>query len=279
MTVSPGPSDRYLSDGKKEMNYLPPLRSINLFSMESKKRGIDITPLGMIFGGHRIRNGPKVWLKQPERFAFSVDGFQEVDGRPVITIRFKDKEIFRPGSDPAIVFSYIYSFDPARGHLPIRVQMLWNGKPKSQTFVTHLRECSNQRWFPERYVKVATPDKEGALYDVREIKLLELDADHRPDKSEFFVNVPAGTQVSEFDKPMGRHFFTLKQDEKITLDDIPKLFEMSEQVPNTPLMDTAIPQSSTAAWVRWTVGLAGLILATGGVFFLVRRFWFKRVAA
>lgn len=277
MAPSPGVSDRYLSDGKKEMNYSPALRSINLFSIESNRRGIDITPWGMIFGGHRLRNGPKVWLNQPERFTFSVDGFQEVDGRPVLTVRFKDKEIFRPKSGPAIEDSYTYSFDPARGHLPIRLQLLWNGRPKSQTFVTHLRECSKQRWFPERYVIVDTPDKEGALYEVREIKLLELDADHRPDKSEFVVSIPAGTQVLDVAKRDGRHFFTLKQDEKISIDDIPKMFEMCEQVPNTPLMDTAIPQSSTAAWIRWAVGLAGLILVSGGVFFLVRRFWLRRI--
>jgi hypothetical protein len=279
MIATPGPSNRYLSDGKKEMSYSPGLRSINLFSIESNKRGVDITPLGTLFGGHRITQGPKIWLNQPEQFAFSVDGFQEVDGRPVITVRFKNKEIFRPGSEPAIEFTYTYSFDPARGHLPIRLQMLWNGKPKSQTFVTHIRECSNQRWFPERYVIVDTPDKEGALYDVREIKLLELNADHRPDKNEFFVNVPAGTQVLEFDKRDGRHFFNLKQDEKITIDDIPKLFEMCEQVANTPLMDTAVPHSSSMAWIRWTVGLVGLILVLGGVCFLMRRFWRKRVPA
>lgn len=277
MVASSGFSDRYLSDGKKEMNYSPGLRSINLFSMESTKRGITITPLGMIFGGHRISSGPKVWLNQPERFAFSVDGFQEVDGRPVITVQFKDKNIFRPGSEPAIEFSYTYSFDPARGHLPLRKQMLWNGKPKSQTFVTHIRECSKQRWFPERYVIVDTPDKDGAPYGVREIKLLELDADHRPDKSEFFVNVPAGTQVLAFDKRDGRHFFNLKQDEKIHIDDIPKLFEMCEQAANTPLMDTAVPHNSTAVWVRWAVGIAGLILVSGGAYFLVRRFRLKRV--
>ncbi len=279
MVATPGPSNRYLSDGKKEMSYSPGLRSINLFSIESNKRSIDITPLGMLFGGHRITQGPKIWLNQPEQFAFSVDGFQEVDGRPVITVRFKDKEIFRPGSEPAIEFTYTYSFDPARGHLPIRLQFLWNGKPKSQTFVTHIRECSKQRWFPERYVIVDTPDKEGALYDVREIKLLELDADHRPDKSEFSVNVPAGTQVLEFDKRDGRHFFNLKQDEKITIDDIPKLFDMCEQVASTPLMDTAVPPSSTASWIRWAAGIAGMILVLGGTFFLLRRYRLKRVPA
>lgn len=272
---SPGFSNRYLADGKREMNYSPPLRAINLYSVESRVHGIPLTPLGMSFLGHRNRNGPNVRLNQPERFAFSVDGLQEIGGRPVITARFKDNNIFRPGSEPPIEFCYTYSFDPARGYLPIRMQMLWNGKPKTQIFVTAIRECSNQRWFPERSVEVDTPDKDGALYDVREIKLLELDADHRPDKSEFFVNVPAGTSVLEFAKQDSRHFFHLKQDEKISVEDLPKLFEMTEKSATTPLMDTAIPHSSTAAWIRWTVGLAGLILASGGAFFLVRRARFK----
>ncbi|HZV05621.1 MAG TPA: hypothetical protein VE999_11110 [Gemmataceae bacterium] len=276
---SPGFSDRYLADGKREMSYSPVLGGINLYSVESNAHGIELTPLGVNFLGHRNIHGPNVRLNQPEKFEFSVDGFQEIDGRPVITVRLKDKEIFRPGSAPAIEFCYTYSFDPARGHFPIRIQMLWNGKPKTQVFVTRMRECSNQRWFPERSVEINTPDKEGALYDVLEIKLLELDADHRPDKSEFYFNIPAGTQVLEFAKLDGRHFFTLKQEEKITIDDIPKLFELCEKAADTPLMDTAIPHSSSAAWIRWSVGVAGLILVAGGVYHLVRRFWLKRVPA
>src|SRR5579884_518102 len=209
---SPGVSDQFLADGKRQMRYSPFLQAVKLYSVESSFRGIHITPLGMNFVGHRNRNGPNWRLNQPERFEFSVDRFQEIDGRPVLTVRFKDKEIFRPGSEPSIEFSYTYSFDGSRGYLPIHMEMLWNGKPKTQVFITQIRECSNQRWFPERSVAVDTPDKAGALYDVSEIKLLELDADHRPDASEFFFNIPAGTQILEFDKMDGRHFFKLKQD-------------------------------------------------------------------
>jgi hypothetical protein len=273
---SPGHSDKYLADGKREMNYLPPLQSINLFSVEKKSHGIDVTPLGMNFVGHRSRNGPDAKLRDPDHYEFSVDDLQEIDGRPLVTVRFKSKVSFKPGTPEEIKFSYIYSFDSSKGYLPIRMTALWNDKPKTQVFVTHIRECSNQRWFPERTVAVVTPDKAGALYDVSEGKLLELDADHHPDKNKFFFTIPAGTTVLDFGDPNGRNFFKLKQDERISVEDLSKLFEMCEKSAHNPLMDTAIPHSSISSWIRWTVGLAGLILVSCGSYFLVRRYRLKR---
>ena len=270
-----GLSDHYLADGKREMDYLPVLQAINLFKMETRARGIDFTPLGMQFVGHRSKHGPDARLRQTDRFEFSVDGLQEIDGRPVITARFKEKVTSRPGRQPPIE-TYIYSFDGSQGYLPIRMTMLRNSKPRFHVFVSDVRECSNQRWFPERSVVVDIPDKEGALYDVSELKLLELDADHHPNKSEFFFVIPAGTTVSHFGNPADEGYFTLKQDEKIHVDDLPTLFEMCEKAKNTPLMDTAIPHSSFSPWMRWSVGIAGLILVLGGTYYLVRRTRLKR---
>jgi hypothetical protein len=55
------------------------------------------------------------------------------------------------------------------------------------------------------------------------------------------------------------------------MEDLPKLFTMLEQVETAPLMDTAIPRPPPYRWVRWSAGIAGLIVALGGAVFLVRR--------
>jgi hypothetical protein len=272
---SSGNSNRYLGDGAREMNYSPPLRSVNLFSAESRIHGIDITPLGMDFVGHRNYNGPDTWLRQPERYDFSADGLEEADGRPVVTVRFKDKKAFRAGTPQEIAFTYLFSFDGSRGYLPIRIMTLWNGKPKIQVFVTHIRECSNQRWFPERTVSVATPDKDGDLYDVSEIKLLELDVDKRPDTSEFSFLIPAGTTVIDTSKSDGRHF-KLEQDEKIRIEDLPLLFARTQQAVDKPLMDVANRHRDSHSRLRWLLGFLGIILALVGAILLLRRFRLKR---
>jgi hypothetical protein len=263
--MAPGNSDRYLGDGKREMGYSPVLRAINLYSKDTSHYQVSDTPLGMGLIGHRSSGGPDVLLTRKDRYDFSVAGMEEVDGRPVVTVRFNDRKTWRR-RDETIAFALVFSFDGSRGNLPIRMALLWNEKPRTQVFVTHARECSGQRWFPERTVVVDLPDKPGAPCDVLEIKLLELDADQRPDASEFFFTIPAGTSVLRFGE--GQKFFRLKQDEKISIEDLPRLFKMVDESAQKPLMDTAIPRPRP---YRWVGAVTGLALALGGGLYLVRR--------
>jgi hypothetical protein len=264
---SQGSMDKYMGDGQRELDFGPFMRTINLFSSGKNYRGLDYPPLGMHYVGHRNRFGPDVLLSKPEMYAFSVDGPEDIDGRPVVTVRFKEKHIFKAPEGP-LEFTKVFSFDQSRGCMPIRMTTLWNGKPKKQVFVT-LRECSNQRWFPERTVIVYTPDKRDALYSLLEIKVLELDTDQRPDRGEFRLKIPAGTAVLEFGNP--GPFFKLRQDEEISIDDLPTLFEMLKQVEVNPRMDTAIPHSHPYGWIRWPLGILGVLVALGCLVFVVRR--------
>lgn len=264
----PGYAGRYLGDGSRSINYSPGMKSVNLYSAEKDYREPEPSPLFWMVG-HR---NPYFTMMQrdPERYVFSVVGFEEVLGRPVITVRFDDKKLMdMPGGPIAVALTY--SFDPARGHLPIRHVRLWNGKPITQQYVTHVIDCGNDRWFPERIVKLVT--RKDGLFDVGETKTLELDVDHRPKRDEFTIDVPAGTGVLEYGNETGK-FFRLKQDEKINIDDLPRLFQMLDEVKVNPRMDTAIrpPYSS---WPRWAAGAVGLVLALGGAWYL----WRRRTAA
>lgn len=260
-------SDHYLSSGGREMAYVPQLQTLILYSKEKGELGIPKTPLGMGSIGHRGRHGPAEMMADTEQYEMTTDGVEEVDGRPLVAVRFK----FRQHK-----FARRYLFDPERGSLPIRIETWNEGKLNQQNFVTHVRECSHQRWFPERTVAVGIPNKEGSLFRVTEIKLLGLDADHRPTADEFAFTIPAGTSVHDHHNEDARKFFTLKQDEKIHVDDLPKLFTMVEQVGVTPLMDTAVPRSNSYGWLRWVGIVGGLALALGAVFLIWRR---RRVQA
>ena len=153
--------------------------------------------------------------------------------------------------------------------MPVRREYWAEGKVKSRIMVTHVRECSSQRWFPERTVKVSTPDKTGDLYDVSENKLIELNADERPATTDFRVTVPGGTVVCTNDTSKG--YFKLKQDENVHVDDIPKLFAMLDQKQVTPLMDTAIPRSSPYRWLYWVGAGVGLVLALVSLYTVWRK--------
>jgi hypothetical protein len=262
--VVPGPpssSDHYLRDGKSEMNYCPQLRTLGLWSGDQAHRGVAPTPLGRILLGEIGQLGPDTKLAQPESYEITSEGMQEVDGRPLVTINCafrKSKDIFK------------YSFDVGRGYLPVRLALFVGGGWKDHRFVT-VRECSNQRWFPDRCLSVVTPDK-GTLLEVDELKLLEFDADHRPDSGEFAISVPAGTTVNHNTDPSKVQLgFKFKQDEKVHIEDFPKLFDMLDHSKSMPLMDTAIPRSNSYLWVRWVGGTVGLLVALGGLLFLLRR--------
>jgi hypothetical protein len=255
-------SDRYLADEKSEMNYSPQLQALGLYSKDQHYRGISPTPLEGMGVGHRSQSGPESLLAQPEGYDFFCEGMQDVDGHPLVTIAFRNKQT-------GCVTKF--SLDVGRGYLPIRGSTNLPGKWQDQRFVTEVRECSNQRWFPDRSLWVITPRK-GDLLDVTELKLLEFDADHRPDPSEFAISVPAGTIVNhQTDPSKVQQFFRLKQDEKIHIEDAPKLFAMIDEVRTTPLMDTAIPRNKTYLSVRWVGGAVGLLVALGGLLFLMRR--------
>ena len=255
-------SDRYLTDGKLEMNYTPQMRVMGLWDNNKGKHGVAHAPL------HRLR-GLEVHSAQPERYDLATVELEELEKRPVVSIRFNDRELVQFAEPVRLARSF--SLDASRGHLPIRVTTYWNDKPQSHLYVTHIRECSNQRWFPERIIDVDAPGKDREPFSVVEILVLDLDADRKPAASEFSFKIPAGTVVNESTSDDATRYFVLKQEEKVDLKDLRILFSMLDTAQANRLMDTAIEVHRPSSWVRW-LGLAvGLVLALGGAAYLMRR--------
>jgi hypothetical protein len=244
---------RYLSDGKREISIIPQFNTISFYSGEGVHRGIGITPLGMHLMGHRGLHGPDMKRSQPDEYEMLCDGLEELDGLPLITVRFRHRQHG---------YQLKYCFDGSRGYLPARMETIIEGKVSSLVLLTHAIEVNGQRWFPERSVALRMHDQVGVPYNVSEIKVLDLDVDCRPPAEEFAIRVTAGTPVEYVDDPKNKRL-VLRQAERIGVDDLAKLEAMLHNVATTPLMDTAIPRPDRR-WY-WLGAVAGVAIALGSL--------------
>jgi hypothetical protein len=112
--------------------------------------------------------GPARLLAHAAKYEPTFLGRQVVDGVPAAGVWVKNKQTGE-------VFAF--GLDPARGFLPARLYGTTTDGLVIQYYLLEARECSNQRWFPGRVLKVRPPHKPGALFGVQEMKVLELDAD------------------------------------------------------------------------------------------------------
>lgn len=253
----------YLSDGTYKLRYAPDLNAVNVKTPASEDLGVCATLLRLGDPAETYANGPDFILQQCDagKFRFWPEGYQMVNGKPVIVVKFghtiEHAAKFGHKSEQPMRH---YSFDPEQGFLPYRI-VTYDIRRKSEVYgqecLLQARPCSRGRWFPERSVNITYPQKEGAPFTVRETKVVELDVDHRPDASEFTLEIPAGTFV--VDPAQGLTGFQLKQHERINIADLPKLVEMCKKVGDEPRMDTAIPHADHYTWVRW-VGWGALAL-------------------
>jgi hypothetical protein len=132
--------------------------------------------------------------------------------------------------------------------------------------VPQVRACSRGRWFPEKIVIFMRqfPTQSPCLTKV--FTVTELDADHRPPKDAFTLDLPAGTVINQFED--SRNYFKTKQPERVGPDDLDRIQQLTEQVQRVPQTDTAIVLPRSYAWVWYAVGGVGLLLAA----YLVRRY-------
>lgn len=255
-------SDRHLSDGKRQLAYIPQMTAANIALKDKHVFPLRGTPLGMGFIAHRGGAGsPEERLARPELYELCKAVSEEIDGRPVITLAFLEKQY---------ATTVRYSLDMNRGYLPVRICLTDREKKRIEVFVTEMKECTGQRWFPMRTVVVRYPDQ-GTLCAVTEIRVLELDVDRRPAESEFAVDIPAGTLVFDPTGMDPTKWFKLRQGERIALEDLPKLFDMLERSKSTQMMDTKVSRRGLSPWSYCPV-----VCVLGAGFMCVFKRWQRR---
>jgi hypothetical protein len=215
-----------LRNGSYGLAYTPDTaQGANLFPPDQEDGyGVRMTPFDMdIMGGDETGNPARVLKDCLEgRYSGSFDGTEKVLG--VDALAFTARFTSDLGKPPSIgKVAYRLLFDPRRGYLPIHMSGGdWEtGEKRYETYMTHVRACSRDRWFPERCVVVSGFSGKGP-HSCTEVKVVELDVDNPPPDEEFCTVLGAGASVSVRNR---REFFTLQADEKVMATDLERLHQ------------------------------------------------------
>lgn len=229
----------YLRNGDDVLSYTSMLQVASLFTKETSVNLPDALPLSMNVMGVRRQYAPWPILQRCEdrKFALTKAVDSAIDGRPVIELLF---------SHSGKPFTRFF-LDPQQGYLPKEVVYYTaheGVKVLNHVYLLEAKDCGKGRWFPTHVLSILAEYHNPVL--VRDIRVTELETDKHPTDGDFALAIPAGTQIRHA-KAGEPGLFNLKQDEKVTPDDIPRLFAMLEEKPKQPLMDTAIPKKGWPA--------------------------------
>jgi hypothetical protein len=237
----PFETKRFLSNGKDELDHTPRRLLANLTDDKNSLSFSDYPFSALWYGDTEAPLD--VLIRQAARGEVPCEAkWVLVEGRKCLEVLFV----------PTTGVRKTITLDAERGFLPVRIR--WerpNQPPFMRLDITQVRACPNGRWFPERilFFESGAAGKPNPIY---ECKVLSLDVETLPSKDEFALELPAGTMIrNPFEK--GQQFKT-RRPERIHADDLGHVFKMTEEVPKTPLMDTAIEPPKRNRWVWWAVG-------------------------
>lgn len=219
------------------------------------------TPLDMGILGNRHVRGPDRLLARPAEFAPTFLGKQNVNGLPLIGLRF---------ANPKAGAVYEFWLDPARGYLPARYEETFNGNVITRTELRVAKEFKPGRWFPTDVISFYPTHGRQEERHFIEIRVLDVDVERRPTPEDLSVKIPAGTQVCEFGR---KGVFYLKQDETVSSRGVSELFEKLDRSRTERHMDTALTaQQPPSRWWVWPLaGGGGACVLCGGVLWYRKR--------
>jgi hypothetical protein len=207
---------------------LSPRRShVTVYDKQYRRTETFPTPLSMGITGPLEMRAPFAILQgMAGNVAITSQGVAKQENQSVIHVGFKSQEW---GEED-------FYFDPQRGHLPCMVsERLISPPPKgmpypeTRTYLKAAKECNNKGWFPLHFVRIHFPKQPNTTCGIVEIRVSFLDTDTQVTDADLTLELPAGTVIQA---PSDRYwqFFSLRQNEKVTPGDIPKLQEMLKKV-------------------------------------------------
>jgi hypothetical protein len=250
-----------LSNGQRRIGHTAYMNVVNLFSSESPGSPPKPIPFGFPIAGHPSRwYGPDGLISKPDEYVPEFVGLQAFEGKNVVAARFTSMQygiVRQFYLDPSQGYLPVYSScsDPKYEELAPYIKSL--KLPQMQGYLISSKKCSKDRYFPERVLLVWTPVKEGNHWNLRELKITELETDKRPPIEDFTLQVADGTQICS--DLSTKRLVILKQRESINVRDIDNLFALWEKSENDPFMDTALSHAQTRRWWYLAAALSSFL--------------------
>ncbi len=120
------------------------------------------------------------------------------------------------------------TIDKGRGYLMTRRRIGADKEHLKTVYaLTDVKKCSNGRWFPKRIVFLSAPSAKDERIRVTELKVLWLVVDKPPAKSNFGIELQAGTTIVDRRDP--RSTFSIRRTMTVTPHDLPQLFKRANE--------------------------------------------------
>ncbi len=210
---------------------------------------------------------PGELIQRAERYRPVFLGSKVKSDTTLYGIRFEDMKY--PGTEESWL-------DPKQGYLPVEYRKVYTDTNVTlEGTIKSTRRCLGGLFFPMDSVIVESSN----LADQKEwlftrIFVTELDTDPKEFKSAYTSTFLANTQVWSPYESNG--LFYLKQDERLSPEDLDELFDKLEKSVGNPRMDTAIEHTGgKPRWWVWPSAIAGGLLILLGVWL----WWRKRSRA
>ena len=184
-------NERVLRYGGLALSYGDVINASNVFTKGQPQPGIDLNPFSMnMMGRDEFVNPGRLLHDVIEgRVVGRFEGRKTIGGVEVLPVSV-DLDA-RPSN-----LRWRWCLDPNRGFLPLETSIadMVRSATVSLAVTTEIRACTKDRWFPIRSVIVHNPER--APFRVQIVEVTELDVDRPPRASDFYLDLPAGTNAS-----------------------------------------------------------------------------------
>ena len=125
--------------------------------------------------------------------------------------------------------------DPVRGYLPIQSTISRISADGEETIstvgqITHVRECSHSRWFPERCV-ITWLDAPSTV-TVKELRVTGLEVDAQPAENAFRLTIPGGIRLHD-GLQLGQQF-VIPEETSVRADELGRLLQSVRDAQREP---------------------------------------------
>jgi hypothetical protein len=252
--------------------------TVNIFpkGVEEGTYGVEYSPFDMGIMARNEYSSPYRYLQDciRGRFVGHYEGMQEINGQQLEIVTFSTKD---SNNHPRMKFG----FDPKKGFLATYI-VDYNDRthtPIYEAFITEMKHCSGDRYFPMRSVVVFP---ENGKFRVSSIEVTALDVDTPLDPNLLCFEIPKGAQVNvpSFDN----QWMDAEETILVTPQKIEKLHQNCiaygkaylERHQTPPFSNFTEPNLQRGNWLRVILIVAGLILIGIGGGNLIRQWKMKK---